>query len=179
MKHIFKPLRNYLQSLDLTSLLGSIYGLSQHLEWNVELPTYLQTANPFRKKTKTYLGFYLWELDTLAREASLHCPDRGGKLVNDWPQVRKALNLIKDVENTAYGYADDGSIFSEMGRIAHRQFHWQLSVTHPDLARYGKIYAQDVIRGAVESEFEMSTEQVFVGSFGILASYYQRIRRFY
>lgn len=171
MKQIFKPLRNYLQSLDLTSLLSAIYSLSQHLEWNVELPDHLKSANPFQKKSKAFLGFYLWELDTLAREATLHCAERGGKLVNDWSQVRKALNLIKEVENTAYSYADDGSIFSEMGRIAHRQFHWQQSVTHPDLARYGKIYSQDVIRGAVESEFGMSVEQVFVGSFGLLASY--------
>jgi hypothetical protein len=169
VKEIFKPLRNYLRQFDRLSFLAAIHSLSNHLEWHRPLPAYLQAANPFNKHDKIFLGFFLWELDTLAREAILHCQSLGGKPVT-WENVRKALNGLKAVEDEACKYSNF-DIFGELGRIAHRQFHWQQSVRHSDITRYRRIYRQPGMNTLMLNEFGMTAEQFFLGCFGLLATY--------
>lgn len=171
MRHLFKPLRNYLRGYNREAMLSAIYYLANHIEWNTKLPPHLIQANPFGKKQKIYLGFYLWSLDTLARETLLYGQPYGGKHNVDWPACARALNLLRDAEDRASAGVDDGSIFAEMTRIAHRQFHWQQSFSHDDLARYMRIYGQPGIRQVIEAEYALSVEQLFQGGFALLATF--------
>lgn len=171
MKHLFKPLRNYLRGLNREAMLSSIYHLANHIEWDRELPTHLLQANPYRKRTKLYLGFYLWSLDTLARETLLYGQEHGGKCNIDWQTCAKALNLLREAEDKASAGVNDRSIFSEITRIAHRQFHWQHHFSHDDLARYMRIYGQAGMREVIEAEYGLSVEQLFQGGFALLSTF--------
>jgi hypothetical protein len=171
MKHLFNPLRNYLRGLNQEAMLSSIYHLANHIEWDRDLPEYLFQANPYRRKQKIYLGFYLWSLDTLARETLLYSQERGGRTDIDWQACAKALNLLREAEDKASAAVNDRSIFSEMTRIAHRQFHWQQYFSHDDLARYMRIYGQAGMREVIEAEYGLSVEQLFQGGFALLSTF--------
>jgi hypothetical protein len=165
MQDAFTPLRNYIRTFDRLSFLLAIYYLSRHLEWQIALPAYLRDANPTGKEPMT-LGFYLWEL--------LYGQVHGTKTVSHWAEVRDALNLLKQTEEEALRLFDlDENIFSELTRIAHRQFHWQQKVTKPDIARYLRIYGYSGLREAIEAEYGLSVEQLFQGAFAALATFFQ------
>lgn len=171
VRQIFKPLRNYLAQLDQLSFLSAIYYLSTHVEFGLPLPEYLKAANPTNSRDWTKLNFYMWELDTLAREVFIHSPHYGGKPVH-WKHVANSLNLLKWTENEAYGaHGDENSVFSEMARIAHRQFHWQQGVSHPDITRYRRIYRQSGMDEVVQQEFGLTAEQYFLAGFALLATF--------
>lgn len=169
MEH-FKPLRNYLRKFNLTSMLQAIWYLANHIEFHNDLPPYLREANPFGKWDWMQLRFFLWELDTLAREAILHCDIERGQEVNEWRYVRDALNKVKRTEEDALDI-EEHSVFSEMSRIAHRQFHWQQGVTHPQLIRARKLYRHPEMDSVVRHIYGSSTEQVAQGGFAALATY--------
>jgi hypothetical protein len=173
VKHIFKPIRNLLRQYNQLSFLAAIYSLSNHLEWNEPLPQYLQQANPYGKQDKIRLGFFQWELDTLAREVLLHSQPTGGKEVR-WNDVRRALNELKRTENEAFR-EEDYDIFGELTRIAHRQFHWQQRLGHADITRYRRIYRQPGMDALVQAEFGMSAEDYFLAAFGLLATFLKHI----
>jgi hypothetical protein len=170
MMHVFKPLRNYLRGLNQEAVLSSIYYLSNHLEWDVDLPTHLVQANPYNKH-KMRLGFYLWSLDTLSREVILSADDRHGSRGIDWRVCAKALRLLHNAEEAASRSIDDRTVFSEMNRIGHRQFHWQQDFSFDDLARYMRIYGQPDMREVIEAEYKLTIEQLFQGGFALLATF--------
>lgn len=165
----FKPLRNHLRKLNLTSLLQAIWHLSVHLEFGHPLPRYLAAAHPLGKD-KWSLGFYLWELDTLAREALLHCDQTRGLPVDSWWIVAALLNKQKRTEEAAY-IPTDGNVLYEVSRIAHRQFHWQRGIHHGHLARARILYRHSAMDDAVRHVYGLSAEQVAVGGFTALSVY--------
>lgn len=165
-----KPLRNYLRPFHCVSFLQAIWFLSNHLEFRRPLPPYLAAANPGGCKSNLELGFFLWELDTLAREAILHCEPIYGKHVADWNQVAIALNKLKKAEEDGSN-VDGSNVMSEMTRIAHRQFHWQQGVSHNDLIRTRKIYRSPGMNDVVRTIYGLSAEQVALSGFAALATY--------
>jgi hypothetical protein len=165
-----KPLRNYLRPFNCVSVLQAIWYLSNHLEFNAQLPSYLAAANPNGLKNNLALGFFLWELDTLAREVTLHCEPRFGKHVIEWSQMAKAINLLKRTEQDG-STVDEHTVMSEMSRIAHRQFHWQQGVSHNDLIRTRKIYRSTGMNDVVRTVYGLSSEQVALSGFAALATY--------
>lgn len=165
-----KPLRNYLRSYNCVSFLQAIWFLSNHLEFKGRLPPYLASANPKGLKDRLGLGFFLWELDTLAREVILHCEPRFGKQVSKWGDVAKAINLLKKAEEVG-STVDERTVISEVSRIAHRQFHWQQGVSHTDLTRTRKIYRSEGMNDIVRSVYGLSSEQVALSGFAALATY--------
>lgn len=169
MKFI-KPLRNYLRRYNCVSFLQAIWFLSNHLEFNGGLPPYLARANPNHLKDSLGLGFFLWELDTLAREVILHCEPHFGKQVSEWSEVLKAINLLKKAEEDS-STVDEHTVMSEMSRIAHRQFHWQQGVSHNDLVRTRKIYRSEGMNDVVRTVYGLSSEQVALSGFAALATY--------
>ena len=168
--HVFKPLRNYLRGLNQEAVLSSIYYLSNHLEWDGELPRHLVQANPYNKH-KMRLGFYLWSLDTLSREVILSADPRHGNRDINWRVCAKALRLIHNAEESVSKNIDDHTVFSEMNRIGHRQFHWQQAFSHDDLARYMRIYSHPGMREVIEAEYGLKVEQLFQGGFALLATF--------
>ncbi|MGQ3178705.1 MAG: hypothetical protein ACT6SC_14010, partial [Blastomonas fulva] len=146
--------------------------MSNHLEFRGDLPPYLKNANPQGLRSNLALGFFLWELDTLAREVILHCEPPLGKRVTEWGQVAKALNLLKKAEQDG-STIDVRNVMSEMTRIAHRQFHWQQGVTHNDLIRTRKIYRSPGMNDVVRTVYGLSAEEVALSGFAALATYFQ------
>jgi hypothetical protein len=177
VREIFKPLRNYLRKFDRGQMLGAIWFLANHVDFGSPLPDWLAGANPRRSTDKLTLGFFLWELDTLAREAILHCPEVGGKRVTDWDSVRRAINRLKKTEEEALSPVSEDDVFAEIGRIAHRQFHWQQGISHQDLTRTRLIYSEPRMNDAVVGTFSLSAEQVTQGGFALVATFlkYQAI----
>ncbi len=165
-----KPLRNYLRPFQCVSFLQAIWHLSNHLEFRTSLPPYLADANPRGLKSNLALGFFLWELDTLAREVILHCEPRIGKHVTEWKHVAVALNKLKKTEEDGSTIGDH-NVMSEMTRIAHRQFHWQQGVSHNDLIRARKIYRGAGMNDVVRTVYGLSAEQVALSGFAALATY--------
>ncbi|MDR6115050.1 MULTISPECIES: hypothetical protein [unclassified Sphingomonas] len=165
-----KPLRNYLRPYNTVSFLQAIWYLSNHLEFGMDLPRYLAGANPNGLRSNLALGFFLWELDTLAREVILHCEPRVGRPITEWGQVAKALNLLKRAEEEG-STIDEHNVMSEMTRIAHRQFHWQQGVSHNDLIRTRKIYRSNAMNDVVRTVYGLSAEQVALSGFAALATY--------
>jgi hypothetical protein len=165
-----KPLRNHLRVFNCTSFLQAIWHLSNHLEFGTPMPPYLAGANPHGLRGNLELGFFLWELDTLAREVLLHCEPRVGKHVTEWKQVAVALNKLKKAEEVGSN-VDERNVMSEMTRIAHRQFHWQQGVTHNDLIRTRKIYRSAGMNNAVRAVYGLSAEEVALSGFAALATY--------
>lgn len=165
-----KPLRNYLRSFQSVSFLQAIWHLSNHLEFRTRLPPYLVAANPRGLKSNFDLAFFLWELDTLAREVILHCDARTGKQVTEWNQVAVALNKLKKAEEDGSN-VNERNVLSEMTRIAHRQFHWQQGVSHNDLIRTRKIYRSPGMNDVVRTVYGLSAEQVALSGFAALATY--------
>jgi hypothetical protein len=166
----FKPLRNYLRKFNLTSMLQAIWFLSNHIEFKRELPQYLAQANPFGSRDWSQLGFFLWELDTLAREAIIHCEPVRGQPVDDWKHVREAINKLKWTEDQAIE-ADEQNVLAEVARTAHRQFHWQNGIAHDSFSRVRKIYRNQGMESVVRSVYGLSAEQVVMGGFALLATY--------
>lgn len=165
-----KPLRNYLRPYNCVSFLQAIWFLSNHLEFNGGLPPYLAGANPKGLKDRLGLGFFLWELDTLAREVILYCEPRFGKHLSEWGEVAKAINLLKKAEEVG-STVDEHTIMSEVSRIAHRQFHWQQGISHNDLDRTRKIYRSEGMNDVVRTVYGLSSEQVALSGFAALATY--------
>lgn len=165
-----KPLRNYLRQFNAISFLQAIWYLSNHLEFGGPLPAYLAAAHPMGKADMWHLGFFLWELDTLAREVILHSEPSHGKIVTGWSQVAIALNKLKTAEEDATDVNVD-NIFSEMTRIAHRQFHWQQGVSHNDIARTRKIYRTTGMDEVVRDVYGLSAERVALAGFAATATY--------
>jgi hypothetical protein len=165
-----KPLRNYLRPFGCVSFLQAIWHLSNHLEFGQPLPPYLAEANPRGLKNNLDLGFFLWELDTLAREVILHCEPSIGEHVTNWRQVSVALNKLKKAEEDGSN-VDERNVMSEMTRIAHRQFHWQQGISHNDLIRTRKIYRSPGMNEVVRTVYGLSAEQVALSGFAALATY--------
>lgn len=164
-----KPLRNYLRKFNLRSMLNAIWHLSTHLEYRSELPPHFREANPLRKRPMQ-LGFFLWELDTLSREAILHCDIERGLAVTDWSQVRNAINLIKAAEDAGL-LEGKFSLLEKIGRLAHRQFHWQKGISHQHISRMRQMYLKPEMNDVVRHVYGLSTDQVAMVGFAALATY--------
>ena len=167
-----KPLRNYLRPFQCVSFLQAIWHLCNHLEFGIQLPPYLADANPHGLKSRLGLGFFLWELDTLAREVILHCELEMGKHVTEWRHVAIALTKLKKAEEDG-SEIDEQSIMSELTRIAHRQFHWQQGISHNDLVRTRKVYRSGGMNDVVRAVYGLPAEQVALSGFAALATYFE------
>lgn len=165
----FKPLRNYLKKYNITSMLRAVWHLSSHLEYQNDLPPYLVQANP-QNKNPMELPFFLWQLDTLSREAILYCDIKAGKPVKSWPDIRNALIKLRDAEDRAYTVSDE-TLLSEVARIAHRQVHWQQGISLDHISRMRKLYRHPEMDNIVRHVYGLSTDQVAQGGFSAVAVY--------
>lgn len=170
MKFI-NPLRNYLRPFNGVSFLVAIHQLSVHLEWCGTLPSYLDPANPGGLRGPMELGFFLWELDTLAREVILHCEPRAGKPVTSWNEVATAINKLKKAEEESNNEIDEYNVLAELTRIAHRQFHWQQGISHHDIIRVRKIYRSPGMNEVLLDVYGLSAEEVTLGGFAALSTF--------
>ena len=121
-----------------------------------------------------------WELETLLIQLLL-TPKQDfhveGNLVLDcskFDSIRETVNRLRALENVESANYLDGnfSIWSEMHRIAQRQFHWQRGYFNtPQVYRYAYIYAQGQCAEYFQRAYGFRiTDLIFTG-FGLFAAY--------
>jgi hypothetical protein len=119
-------------------------------------------------------AIHQWELETLLVQLFLTSKDNAppdataafdcskfGSIADLLNRLRK----LEDVESAVYLRAGNFSIFSEMHRIAQRQFHWQRGYLNlPHFYRYAFIYAQGKCGEYFQKTYQLPiTELNFVG----------------
>lgn len=86
-----------------------------------------------------------------------------GHSLRIWKWFAQTINALRDLENEIYGvHRNEGHIFIEMTRIAHRQFAWQTS--RPSdvlLTRYYKIFSDPGIDDIVQSRLGLSVREIY------------------
>ena len=129
---------------------------------------------------KSPFGIHRWELETLIVQLFLvpkELPGEKGHLVLDcskFESIGQTINRLRALENveSARYLSGDFTIWGEMPRIAHRQFHWQRGYFNtPQIYRYAYMYAQGECAGYFKQAhgFEI-TDLIFMG-FGLFTSY--------
>lgn len=129
---------------------------------------------------KSQFGIHRWELETLIVQLFLvpkELPREQGNLVlncSNFESIRQTINRLRALENveSARYLSGDFTIWSEMSRIAQRQFHWQRGYFNtPQIYRYAYLYAQgkcaDYFKQAYGFEI---TDLIFTG-LGLFAAY--------
>ncbi len=161
MYQSYKPLRNYLRQFSQIPALAVVYRFVQFVQFKSPLPPGFDNPQ-LHTKHKWDMGIFEWELETLAREIILNCPQNGAKLIDGWGRFANAINHVKRVENDAWGEADHApDILMELLRLAHRQFHWQQGVDETHLSRFFKLYDHPKIRPLIAAEFGMTTVELY------------------
>jgi hypothetical protein len=138
----------------------------QHLQFDRPLPNDIETL-PFFRNAKTRLEKHIfeWEFDTLSREllVSAVYPDlpHPRDTLRRWDCLAGAVNKLKTLEDSLFGFYPPGSVFREIHRIAHRQFPWQRRPNGVSLARYFKIFSQPVLHDILERTVGLSACELY------------------
>ena len=159
----YKPLRNFLRGFNLWSGLGTTYFYTQYLQFGRKLPDQLKN-NPLRLgQSNIASGLFGHLLELLAREVILNGQSRGGQPLNAAGAAFKAMNMIHRLEGKSWELHGSRSedIILQLSRIAFQQFPWQSLPTNGVLARYHMLYAHPLVAGMVETEFGMTTGELF------------------
>jgi hypothetical protein len=130
--------------------------------------------------THSSLGIHRWELETLIVQLFLapkELPRKQGNLALDcskFEAIRQTINRLCDLENveSARYLSGDFTIWSEMHRIAQRQFHWQRGYFNtPQIYRYAYLYAQGKCADYFKQTYGLEiTDLIFTG-FGLFSHY--------
>ena len=125
----WKPLRNYLQYVDLIDALGVVRYYS--VRRSLRIPPPVPSDIELHKWADRDNAFLPWELETLAREivivASINSSPRYDiKKAHD---MALAMNKMKEIENyIEQEFISQKNILHEISvRLAHRQFKYQLT----------------------------------------------------
>ncbi|HQS96252.1 MAG: hypothetical protein B7X90_10770 [Novosphingobium sp. 17-62-19] len=163
MYEFYKPLRNFLRGFNLWSGLGATYFYTQHLQFERALPDQLKNEALRWGQSKIKAGLYGHLVELLAREVILNGQARGGKPLNTAGDAFKAMNMIHRLADKSWGLHGSRSedIILQLSRIAFQQFPWQSPPTNGVLARYHMLYCHPLVAPMVETEFGMSTGELF------------------
>lgn len=122
-----------------------------------------------------------WELETLVIQLFLTAKQEiheGANLnlnCSKFASIRETVNRLRSLENVEAGlYLADGvfDIFSEMHRIAQRQFHWQRGYLNlPQFYRYLFVYGQGQCGQYFRERYGLTTSEFALAAFAYFASY--------
>ena len=142
----YKPLRNYLRNFPLHESLKVVHAYIQFLQFKNPFPKDIEVHDKCLLTKRAEKGIYEWELDILAREIILNCPETGSKSLKAWPNLAGAINRIKELENEItiiHSEKVSSNILLELHRTGHRQFPWQRSINNNAMLRYFRIFGTD------------------------------------
>ena len=156
---IYKPLRNYIRQLDLTSSLECIWRYSQCLHSNSLLPLRFKSGQIHPIKGK----IHPWELSLLAREVILHASNGGNKNLGTYSGFIATVNQIRRVEEEiSKRTINQSNVMSELHKMAHRQFPWQSRQDITSLMRYLKIFGEDKVEEVLLQKTGLTMGQIYV-----------------
>jgi hypothetical protein len=125
-------------------------------------------------------GIHRWELETLIVQLLLipnELPREQGNLVLDcskFDSIVQTINRLRALENVeaACHLSGDLTIWGELNRIAHRQFHWQRGYFNtPQMYRCAYLYAQEKCADYFKQAYGFEiTDLIFTG-FGLFSAY--------
>lgn len=155
----YKPLRNYMRQFGAVAALGFVWKYATHLAHRGPLPVVLPTGPDGRPLDFKRLVFP-WDLEILAREIVLNAGENGTRSLGHWPDMAKAINTIRDLENETYRqYGAADTVLRELHRIAHRQFPWQRPPNLGTFLRNWKIWSAPALAAIVERETGLTVRQ--------------------
>lgn len=159
----YKPLRNLLRGFNLWSGLGTTYFYTQHLQFGKALPDQLKNDALRRGQSNMRAALFGHLVELMTREIILNGQARGGKPLNMAADAFKAMNMIHRLSDKSWGLhgARSDDIILQLSRIAFQQFPWQSQPTNGVLARYHMLYAHPRVAPMVETEFGMTTGELF------------------
>jgi hypothetical protein len=159
----YKPFRNLVRRMDLANSLVDVWCYFLHIEDNKPLPREFAVGKPFGTQIKGKV--WPWELATLAREIVLSAGKGGDRSLRLWKIFAESVDHIKRLDEAAYTYGISGTeldIFTELHRIAHLQFPWQMKVGINSLMRAIKVFGRSTMEAIVQRELGMSMRQFFL-----------------
>jgi hypothetical protein len=171
----YKPLRNYMSQFPVMESLGVMRAYFQHLQFNQPMPEFIETSRAFQLGRKRIeKGVVEWELDILTKELILNGGITGRYHLTEWNKLAKAVNLIKDLENTLYGEFREimqPNILLDMYRMAHRQFPWQRAPDDRVLLRYFKIFGHPDFAPMLEATMHTTASELYTFGLALAGNY--------
>lgn len=158
----YAPLRSFLHECSLEGALIDVWQIAKRLSnQRIDAPAGAQTTS--------LEGLVMpWDLPTLAREVVLHASPNGLLRFDSPEVVGQVINGIRDIENEASklrlgmgGGFNEEKLFSEMLRLAHRQFPWQQGNLQTGLIRYLKIFSDPAVAPMLERRTGLSIREFF------------------
>jgi hypothetical protein len=168
----YKPFRNLVRRMDIANSLVDVWCYFLHIEDNKPLPQEFAVGKPFGTQIKGRV--WPWELGTLAREIVLSAGKGGDRGLRSWKTFADSVDHIKRLDEVAYGASGtELEIFTELHRIAHLQFPWQMKVGINSLMRAIKVFGRSTMDTIVQRELGMSMRQFFLLGMAV-AGYFKR-----
>jgi hypothetical protein len=164
---LHKPLRNHLRKVSIVESLWVIHAYVQHLQYQRAMPSQIEVPLWFLSaKGVLEKRVYGWSLDVLARELLINSPDDSTRLatrtLRQWAYFARAINKLKEFEDTLSGTYPKGTGLLEVHRIAHRQFQWQRPPNARWISRYYKVFGHPVIDRVLQRKLGLSTKELYV-----------------
>ena len=125
------------------------------------------------------MGIHRWELETLLVQLFLTPKDPvrpEGNLILDctkFDSMLGAINRLRSLENVeSASYLNGNNVFSEMHRIAQRQFHWQHGYFNlSQFYRYIFVYGQGQCADYFEQQYGLKITEFALAAFTYFGAY--------
>lgn len=126
-------------------------------------------------------AIYRWELETLVIQLFLTAKQEiheGPNFIlncSKFDSIREVVNRLRSLENVEYGFYIAGGtfdIFSEMHRIAQRQFHWQRGYfSLQQFYRYLFVYGQGQCAQYFRERYGLTPSEFALAAFAYFVTY--------
>lgn len=158
----YKPLRNLLRQYNLH---GSIEDLWWYFQ-AVDRPSSNERVWTGEGFTKIKEILYKWEIALLAREIILNATPKGKLRFRPWPNMARALNMLRQVTNDMAGpHMTSDQAYNSLNPTGHLQFPWQRQRQFNALMRYFKVFSERDVERLLVRETGVSTKEWFLVGF--------------
>lgn len=173
----YKPLRNHLRKCGVYMSLAVIRAYVQNLQFNIPFPSDTEVLPEYLEKDhvqKTRLVSE-WKLAALAREVIINSPEDSlaSKDFRKWDVFSGAINKVKDIDGAiAEKHLNQGNILSELHRIAHDQFPWQIEGPNRILlTRYFRIFSAPALDPIIRRVVGLDVKTIYLVGVALLGNY--------
>lgn len=156
----YKPFRNYMRRFAMMPSLLQLWAYFLHVADGDNLHPELVRSIPRTVNVREYL--YPWDLEILVRETLLNAGERGRDDLGVWNNLARAVNHIRRLEDQPHkGDVDNAAIFTDLQRMAHRQFRWQSGATNSAaIIRAMKVFGNENLDAKVLQKTGMTMRQL-------------------
>lgn len=175
---VYKPLRNHLRKLCVDDSFFVIWNYAQYLQLGKKISKVIE-VNPalvYSKDTKSWRPNE-WELELLAKEIIINSQDICSSPISlkKWSCFSSTINRLRNLrDEIAKAYIDQYNVTTELYRIAHRQFPWQLRPNMEFLFRYYKIYSIPVINDIVKRIIGLNVRDLYIIGLAFFGAYLEK-----